>query len=282
MCKLKRSNNDIWIIVIVLVVACAFPFLLNWVLLLPAKCRIVGNEETWLGFWATYVGAILTALMVVATFITIRKTVNLSLSQRKIDWLHSFREASADLIRSVDVNMVNSLVQSITFGESSVAAEKGYALAKDVNYSSFILTSLLKEYDDLFNEPKSKDYIKGINDSLKPFLQLTGEMIQFATISDYLEKKRGEGKTDEGLQAIIKMEEEISSGGYPINAQALSDFKNNPIDTVIHDTSIRLLEELQAVDSQSLEDLLHHICQNESKSAHTSALVLFLFKKNDD
>ena len=180
------QGRDVLSAIVLFLVLLLFPFLLNWILLRNAIVPVVGDSSSWLAFWSSYVGAILTALMVFATYLTIRKTINLNRAQWRIAWLSSFRAAATELLSAIDPTEVGQMAQDVIFWRFDQAAKKGHAMEIAVKRGSFLLTTALKEYDVVFDAHSGGKYIDELNSFISPFLQRTGEIIQFAIICNYL------------------------------------------------------------------------------------------------
>lgn len=56
---MKKSRKTLIIIIGAILL---FPIALNFILQLSVSERVIGDEITWLNFWATYLGAIFSAL----------------------------------------------------------------------------------------------------------------------------------------------------------------------------------------------------------------------------
>ena len=76
-----------WLIAIVTI---SFPVILNFVLLIPAVTPIVGNSDTWLSFWATFLGAVASFGMIVFTAISLKQN-NTQLLEMKRQWEEDHR-----------------------------------------------------------------------------------------------------------------------------------------------------------------------------------------------
>jgi hypothetical protein len=49
------------------------PIILNFVLQIPSHFPIIGDSQTWLSFWASYIGAIASFAMIAVTFLTLKQ-----------------------------------------------------------------------------------------------------------------------------------------------------------------------------------------------------------------
>lgn len=100
---MKNSRTTLIIIIGAILL---FPIALNFILQLSVSEQVIGDETTWLNFWVTYLGVIFSAFMVYATFKTLRKTADINLSQKRSQWLCSFRSEAGTLLSLVDANYI--------------------------------------------------------------------------------------------------------------------------------------------------------------------------------
>lgn len=268
-------SKTIWAVFIVAVFLIAFPFLLNWLLNLKAFTSVIGGPETWLSFWATYIGAILTALMVFATFLTIRKTSSINKAQWRINWLNSFRSAGAELVVATDSTAVGQMAQDVQQWRFERAVEQGHKMENAVKRCSFLLSSVLKEYDVVFDTThEGSKYIDTLNGYLTPFFQKTGEIIQFAIICNYLKDKNDACQQSEGITALKPMISDMASKEYFVIRDAIQDMVNgeNMMD-VIHDAVVTMQKNFSAVDIQGLEKWLLRISSQIAKAAYEVPVI---------
>lgn len=263
MCK---KSKDTYLAIFIIIVFIAFPFLLNWILQKESIVPVIGDSVTWLSFWGTYIGTVLTAVMVLATFITIRKTTNINRTQWRIEWLNSFRAAAADMVMSVDPTAVGQMAQDVNFWRFDQAAEKGHAMEMAVKRSAFLLSSVLKEYDEVFNIRQGGKYIDELNSFISPFLQSTGEIIQFAIICKFLKEKTDSGERDEGINAVCVMSDSMVAKQYIVINDALQCLKDgDSTSDVVHNAVVKMQQNLSEVDTDGLEKLLLRIGSQNAK-----------------
>src|SRR5574344_1046351 len=86
--KPQRLKSTWWGIILIIVL---LPIVLNFILQIPHFTPIVGNNETWLNFWVTYISAVASFAMVFITWRTLR--------QMKLQWNE---EQRARLVFSID------------------------------------------------------------------------------------------------------------------------------------------------------------------------------------
>lgn len=60
-----------WAIILSVIAALCFPFVLNWVVMRQTTCVIAGKPETWIAFWPSYLSAIASFGMIALTAITL-------------------------------------------------------------------------------------------------------------------------------------------------------------------------------------------------------------------
>ena len=274
---MKRIVNvhcPIWPFILVAALLMAFPFILNWLFQLPAFTSVIGGPETWLSFWATYIGAILTALMVVATFITIRKTSSINRAHWRIDWLNSFRSAAAELIVATDTTAVGQMALDVQQWRLDQAVDQGHKMEVAVKHCSFLLSSVLKEYDVVFDAHEGSRYIDTLNEYLTPFYQKTGELIQFAIICKYLKDKNNAGQRSDGINALKPMISDMASKEYFVIRDAIQDMVNGEnVEDVIHDAVVMMQKNLSDVDIQGLEKWLLRISSQNAKLAYSMSVM---------
>ena len=278
----RKGNNELvamkewiilrkyfWLAIIVVILLAIFPFFLNWVLQRESFVPVIGDSATWLAFWGTYIGTILTALMVFATFITLHKTVNLSKSQWKMEWLRSYRASAAELLNAIDITAVGQFAQDVNFGRFEQVVKKGNEMERAVKRSSFLLSSYLKEYDYLFKEHKGNEYIDELNRLIGPFLQDAGELIQFAIICDFLKKKKNAGKLSEGILAVSAMTEDMAAKEYFIIAESITWLMDGEeMDVVVHNAVVKMQKQFAKVDIDDLAKFLLRISSLNARNTY--------------
>ena len=78
--------------IIVFLVILAIPIILNFVIQLPAIFPVVGEPVNWLMFWATYLGAATSFLMIVYTALTLKQNKE-QLDELKRQWNEAHQPA---------------------------------------------------------------------------------------------------------------------------------------------------------------------------------------------
>ena len=66
------------------------PIILNFVLQIPSHFPIIGDSQTWLSFWASYIGAIASFAMIAVTFLTLKQN-QAQLNEIKRQWEEEHR-----------------------------------------------------------------------------------------------------------------------------------------------------------------------------------------------
>ena len=62
-------QNHKWAIILSIIAALVFPFILNWIVMQQAICDVAGKPETWIAFWPSYLSAIASFGMIALTAI---------------------------------------------------------------------------------------------------------------------------------------------------------------------------------------------------------------------
>lgn len=217
------KNIKWWHFLIGVLLIIGIPVLLNYALQIDSHIDVLGDEVTWLNFWAVYIGSILTGLMVVASYITIDKTIKISISQRKLEWLNEFRKISSSLIIDASPNILGVLLQQMPF-ESSVSniMDKSMDMRHKLEKDIYELENLFKGYEELFNDSQSTfdKYVMDINSRLKPFLEVLDELAQYTIIYSFLENKDLYNQT---LEHVKKMQESMAAKGFLSIVQMIED-----------------------------------------------------------
>lgn len=60
-----------WAIIVFIIAALAFPFLLNWIVMQHTSYDVAGKPETWIAFWPSYLSAIFSFGMIALTAIAL-------------------------------------------------------------------------------------------------------------------------------------------------------------------------------------------------------------------
>lgn len=84
---------DNWKIIVAVIIIVLVPILLNYILLLRigiSEQWLIGDSESWLSFWGTYIGSIGTLLMVFITYKTLKQN-NEQLNELKRQWEEEHR-----------------------------------------------------------------------------------------------------------------------------------------------------------------------------------------------
>lgn len=268
---MKKSRKTLIIIIGAILL---FPIALNFILQLSVSERVIGNETTWLNFWATYLGAIFSALMVYATFKTIGKTADMNLSQKRSEWLCSFRSEAGTLLSLVDANYINVLAQEILWGKTTKVMEEGIRLQNSLTKTKFVLNALLQEYDSLFNESNSSMYLDSLDRPLSQFYPPFREFVSFSIICDYLSN---DNLTEHAFNQVLAMKEDMKMSGFREIVKAISSLEklnifaievDRMVENIKKATLAAIMTNLSKWDSSELERALLKICRDEAKGIH--------------
>lgn len=267
----NRKRKDVLVWCVVILPLLVFPLLLNWLLQINSPTKVIGNPETWLSFWSKYIGAVLTAIMVFASFITIRKTVNINKTNWKIDWLNNYRNVAAELLRATDSSRIGQVVQYVNFGKYDLAVEHGNSIALDMRRYLFLMDSILEEYDNVFEtQDMGAGYSKQLKTFIEPILNKTGEIIQFALICVHLSEKQANNHFKEGIDAVKDMRDDMVSAGYSEIVDAIDKLQKNTFDDIVHDAIVKMQQSYtRDVDVVGLKDLLLKIGQKNAKKTYS-------------
>lgn len=129
------------------------PIVLNFILMLPRFCNIVGDANSWLNFWPVYLSSVASFVMIYFTW------QMLKLSQEQLKELHEQKEEEnrARLEFNIIVYNKGFYLKIINLGK-----ENAYNITIEVNdeFVSALPTKLAK---DTFCELKNPFYISGGN-----------------------------------------------------------------------------------------------------------------------
>lgn len=284
------KNLKWWHVFIGILVICGVPVLLNYTLQISTNTKVLGDEVTWLNFWAVYIGSILTGLMVVASYITIDKTINLSISQRKLEWLNEFRRISSSLLIDASPNTLGILLQQMPF-ESGISniMNKSMDIRHKLEKDIYELENLFKGYEELFKDSQSTfdKYVKDINALIKPFLDVLDELAQYTIIYSFLENKSIYSQT---LEHVKKMQESMAAKGFLAIVQMIEDLKryddfqqvSDEEDFVIKMTVSQALTHKMSLWSYiGFKQYLLNITKTESPKIHGKAFIFISHTEND-
>lgn len=82
---LKKKYYIIFILAIL-----AMPIVLNFSLQLPSIVKVIGDAQTWLSFWASFIGAISSFAMIAVTYHTLQQNQS-QLDEIKRQWEEEHR-----------------------------------------------------------------------------------------------------------------------------------------------------------------------------------------------
>lgn len=280
--RYKKSHVIVLVLIIILI-----PFALNFLLQCPVNVAVIGDEETWLTFWGSYIGVILTAMMVAASFLTIRASSNFNMSQRQVEWLRSFRMESSQLISLSHPNYSGVLAQKLACGFDKEVMEEGVAHTISLQRTIYSLNALLMEYNSLFNETNGKEFIKTIEKLLAPYIRSLNELVQFAVINDYMST---ENITPERYKTVIMMKDDMIKDECLCIAEALEqlsllsysrcDFKYQ-LSTIKATCIGKITSNLTIWKHAALTTMLLDICECKANSVHSYSFFMRTKQNNN-
>lgn len=219
--------------------------------------------------WIGTLSVAFTALMVLGTFLAIRQTVKSEKARRRVEWIRDFRQAAADMAMAVDKTMADQIAQDMVFGRFREAVAKGIEVEKSVKRSSFVLTSVLREYDAVFNECCAGDFMDKINDRVSPFSNVVGELNQFANLCKCLKDKADMGQLADGVASVTEMKTKMEREGFGLIVGFIRGIDvTADIAAAIHDTVVKLQVKLSKLDTEGLEHVLLRIGTMSGKKAY--------------
>ena len=125
---LKGYLKEYWWVIAIIV---ATPPLLNFVLSIPAFCRIVGVDTDWLSFYGGYIGAVITSLITLYVLYKqlmqnhkendANRALQLKIFQyeQKRQWLSEMRRACFNNLISYNANDLREIRNAIRFNSNA-------------------------------------------------------------------------------------------------------------------------------------------------------------------
>lgn len=274
------KKNIIMIAIITIIVS--LPFLFNILLSIDSFYPVIGDEKTWLAFWATYIGAIMSALMVYFTYRSIKRTTNLYQTQWKIDWLNAYRSASAELLVALHKTTIIQISQKISNNDFDGASEMACQMTRNFKKQTFVLLEILERYNDVFNSTDGDEYKEKIKEHLTVFQEKAGEIAQFALICENIAYKEAKGLRDEYLQTLYNMEKDMNEAGYKNIVNFIQKLREGGgLDDGIHD-AIVLMQRNFSKYVNDMEYILLDIASKSSKLAYDISMFAFDLRSVDN
>ena len=155
----------------------------------------------------------------------------------------------------------------MAYGYAKDAVNNLLTIENSLKKSNFVITALLKEYDNLFNLEQGDTYIKMISTKLTPFIDTLSEIIQYAAIYDLIV-----------ADAILPNIDDIVDSQYSIIKSCLSSIsslRGNNINSGISISSInestlaQFMQALNDFNENNLVDYLLSICKSKSSMIHS-------------
>ena len=148
------------------------PFLLNYILLIPAFTNIVGNNRDWLQFYGSYIGAIVGAC--VAIYV-LKETVSYYKKEdnykHEISLLNEFRSISVEYIALFNENhvagIINDMIQDPQKAFNDCKNHINNCMHLDIKMALFCSLNNKEDYNTVFNNinkqfTKYRDYFNNI------------------------------------------------------------------------------------------------------------------------
>lgn len=152
------KKKDVITILLCVIMGLLTPPVLSVFIHLPKFEFIAGNENSWIGFWGSYIGALFTLL---ALYITIQSNKNESEQQRHIDYNKQYMRDISDAICSLSISKIIDCYMQDRDEHliTSIDCTRLEAFELDVSncYNTFLI--LYPEGDEAFIEQymKTKD-----------------------------------------------------------------------------------------------------------------------------
>lgn len=112
-----------WVILVIM----SLPIMLNFILIIPAFTKVVGNDAEWLSFWSGYLGAIISSIAAFVILYVQRRDnelqntqnrvenqkenennrhlqLNILRYQQEMNWLNAFRQISTEYVMAYTYN----------------------------------------------------------------------------------------------------------------------------------------------------------------------------------
>lgn len=255
------------IVIIFIVVIFLLPIIFNFVLPIKSFLPVIGNEENWLSFWATYIGAIVSALMVYVAIKTVQKTIALNKTTWRINWLDTYRNTAAELLLATNHMTIKQISQDILAKEYKKAANSGRGVNLAFKKSTFIMKCLFNEFDVKYECSKGKKYWHKILPYLKSFKENGGKVIKFALFCESMEDKRWDVNSSECKAYFAKIENDSGEDSYRTILQSVKDLKNGYDETIIHNAIVETQRNFTE-NVKDMEKVLMEIDEECSKLAY--------------
>lgn len=177
---MKELFRKYWWGLLFIVVVVVTPIIINWMILQPKQFFFVGDGTHWLGFWATYIGAIASFAMVLITWFTLKQN-KISLEQNE-KLLKQNNDQLEELKRQWKENNRARLSFSI------IASQTWYHLKiTNTGTETAYNINLIFENDFINTLPQEVFKSQFININNRPFA-IEGHKSNYYTICSSLEK----------------------------------------------------------------------------------------------
>lgn len=178
MCNKKKY---IWRVVIIIAVALLLPVILNFVVGLerPNNISVVGYPETWIGFYGSYIGGVLTALI---GFLTLWQTSKNNDKKLRIAYQKSIVEnLERTLAQCVSLFNFPKIVAVALYISKGKTTEPNiiYRIQQDLNEYCCQITETANAWYTVYNgreEQEIKDFQRSYKQCVDYFLDKINEM----------------------------------------------------------------------------------------------------------
>lgn len=156
-CMIDFWRRFKWIITIGFVIVLLIPVILNYVLLIPLKAPIIGDELGWLAFWGCYLGAIISSAIAFVILYIQRKDnhqennnnrqlqLNVLMYQLQCQWLAEIRKAMADYVNIYRENELKELINLMKFCNIDIVLPKIKKLYDDLTKMDSMIAMIMAE-----------------------------------------------------------------------------------------------------------------------------------------
>ncbi len=161
-------------VIIGLVVIVVVPILLNCILVQQRFCdNIIGNDETWLTFWGSYLGNI---IAVVVPFVILWKEIKFNkLEANKERKYQEIVRIKTDLSEKVSAVNFSLIIKSML--DTDIVPQKEIQRLQDLNESFIKLTNIVKMLYGYSRREEEKKFSQGYCKSLERAITISNRLI---------------------------------------------------------------------------------------------------------
>lgn len=193
-----------------LVILSLSPIIVNIILGIPAICTINGDTNGWLGFYGSFVGAIIPMFILYRTRQWNKEDNNetkevqhkiLQYQAKKI-WFEEFKKQLDENYRLLDFQSITIVVNNIVFENYQIALPHLMQLNRNIEMQGY-------SFDlHLGNGGTEKEYIDSYNELLKEYGMLVNDLIVICNIGNIIKM---EGDYKEYVINIYKLQKDCLS-----------------------------------------------------------------------